>query len=150
MIKYHIEKYENCIKDLMPIITAHYSEVTTFKDVKKLDLDHEKYHFMCQNDMLRIYTVRDDEKLIGYSSWFVMGHMHYRTCMTAISDALYIDPAYRGSTVAYTMFDLALADLRENMNVKIASFHMKVDFPFRKLLKKFGGVLTEENWEIKL
>ena len=150
MITYQIESYADCIKELMPIIEDHYNEVTTHKDVKKLDLDHEKYSYLCHSKMLRIATVRDDDKLIGYCSWFIMGHMHYRTCMTAVSDALYIDPKYRGSTVAYRMFDFSLNDLRENMGVKIASFHMKVDFPFRTLLKRFGGVLTEENWEIKL
>jgi hypothetical protein len=150
VITFQIEEYADVIDELLPIIKAHYYEVTTFKDVKKLNLNHDVYKMMCEIGMLRITTARDEEgKLVGYCSWFVNKHMHYSDCLVATNDAVYLDPKNRGGMVAYKMFRYTMKDLKDR-GVKIVAFHMKVQYPFRRLLKSLGAQRTEEIWEIKL
>jgi len=152
VITYQVEKFDDCYEEAIPMLTAHYQEIATDKEVKPLVADLDKYRAMEEAGMLRIFTVRDNEghpvqgRMIGYFVSFVMKHMHYSQTTIALNDIMYIDPAHRGGTVGYRMMKLAAEDLK-NLGAEVLIIHMKVDYPFRSLLTKLGFHLTEENWE---
>jgi GNAT superfamily N-acetyltransferase len=159
-VTYQVEKYADVIDEIWPMLEAHYNEIATDKQVKPFDPDLDRYQAMEKAGMLRILTVRGvptpvhdqdyfDGKpagLIGYYISFVMPGLHYQQTSMAINDIMYIDPAHRGSTVAYRMIKLAISDLK-NLGADVLIIHMKCDYPFRSLLTKLGFHLTEENWE---
>ncbi len=165
MITYQVEKWDDCYEEAIPMLEAHYLEIATDKALKPLDPDLDKYQAMEDSGFLRIFTVRDKPgpadasitiapdllqgRLIGYFVSIVMRGLHYQQTTLAINDIMYIDPAYRGSTVGYRMIRGAKADLK-NLGADILTIHMKTDYPFRSLLEKLDFHLTEENWECVL
>lgn len=168
MITYQVEKWDECYEEAIPMLEAHYIEIATDKSIKPLDPDIEKYESMEEAGMLRIFTVREEMKviqpitgeqiinddlpakpkgrLIGYFVSIVMKGLHYQQTTLAVNDIMYVDPAYRGGTVGYRMMKLAAQDLK-NLGADILTIHMKTDYPFRSLLEKLDYHLTEENWE---
>lgn len=150
MIKFQVERFRDVFTEAIPLLHAHYDEIATNKESKPLDPDLDRYHMLEDNGMLRIYTARDDGKLVGYFVSMVMPHLHYSSTIYAMNDILYVDPAYRGTTLAYRMFKGAIKDLKENSNTTVMMIHMKVKHQFRGLLTKLGFEQTEENWEVQL
>ena len=159
MITYQVEKYDDVITEIWPMLEAHYLEIATDKEVKPFDPDLERYISMADQDMLRIFTARDvfesdldgDDavypgRLVGYFISIVLPGLHYQQTIMAINDIMYLDPAHRGGTVGYRLIKLATEDLK-NLGADILTIHMKTDYPFRSLLRKLDFHLTEENWE---
>ena len=152
MITYQVEKYDDVITEIWPMLEAHYLEIATDKEVKPFDPDLERYISMADQDMLRIFTARDNEghpvqgRLVGYFISIVLPGLHYQQTIMAINDIMYLDPAHRGGTVGYRLIKLATEDLK-NLGADILTIHMKTDYPFRSLLRKLDFHLTEENWE---
>ena len=150
MITYQVEDFMDCYEEAIPLLVAHYDEIANFKEVKVFDPDIEKYHQLNNMGMLRILTARDDGILVGYFVSMVMPSLHYKNLTTALNDILYVDPKYRGTTVAYRLFKTAIQDLKENTQTQMVQIHMKIEYPFRELLSKIGFEKTEENWEYKI
>jgi len=150
MITYKAELLEECIEEATPFLVAHYEEIANNKEVKQLAPDWEQYIRMEKAGILRIYTARDDGKLIGYFVSMCTPHLHYKHLRCALNDILYLAPEYRGGTIAYRMFKGAMKDLKENMNIQHVMFHMKIKHPFSRLLTKLGAEQTEETWEVTL
>lgn len=150
MIKFQVERFRDCYSEAAPLLIAHYNEVATNKESKVLDPDEDRYMMLEDNGMLRIFTARDGGKLVGYFVSMVMPHLHYSSTIYAMNDILYVDPEYRGTTLAYRMFKGAMQDLKENSNTDVMMIHMKIKHPFKKLLTKLGFEQTEENWEVQL
>ncbi len=165
MITYQVERYQDVINEIWPMLEAHYAEIATDKEVKPFDPDLARYVQMEQADMLRIFTARRGWRaadigtgelidglehpggpLIGYFVSVVIQGLHYQQTTMAINDILYIDPYYRGGTVGYRLLKHATEDLK-NLGADILTIHMKTEYPFRSLLAKLGFHLTEENWE---
>jgi GNAT superfamily N-acetyltransferase len=158
MITYQVEKWDDCYEEAIPMLHAHYAEIATDKAIKPLDPDLDKYQELEKAGMLRIFTVRIepdnlesdlprcDGRLIGYFVSIIAKGLHYQQTTLAINDIMYVDPAYRGTTVSYRMMKGAALDLK-NLGADILTIHMKTDYPFRSLLEKLDFHLTEENWE---
>ena len=148
MIHYQVETVAECIDEIKPLLEAHYREISNHDG--PLDPDYPRYLQMCDLGLIRVMTARDDMKLVGYFVSLLSPHLHYQQSVYALNDIVYIDPIYRGTTMGYRLFKLAIADLKDNCNVDVVVIHMKVKFEFRRLLIKLGFTLAEENWEMKL
>jgi GNAT superfamily N-acetyltransferase len=169
VITYQVEKYDDVINEIWPMLEAHYLEICTDQHVKPFDPDLDRYQVMEDQGMLRIFTARKDTvmrrkedgtkilhddgtpltrpgHLIGYFVSVILPGLHYQQTLMAINDIMYIMPEYRGGTVGYRLLKLATEDVK-NLGADILIIHMKTDYPFRSLLTKLGFHLTEENWE---
>lgn len=149
MITMGVERFKDCIDDIKPLLLKHWYEIANNQDTIPLDPDYDKYQWLDDQGMMRIYIARDAGELVGYFISFISPHIHYRSTVYAINDILYIDPAYRGGTQAYRMMKGAMKDLKDN-GVDRLIIHMKVNHEFRKLLSALDFNLTEENWEREL
>lgn len=150
-MRYQAETVSECLVDMTDLNEMHYDEIATHKDVKKLQPDYRAYLNLERDGHLRVFTVRDDgDYLVGYFVTFIQRHIHYTDVVYALNDILYVHPDHRGGTTAYRLIKSAIQDLRDNTDANILCIHMKVKYPFRNLLGKFGFSLTEENWEVVL
>jgi len=149
-MKYQVETVQECLIDMADLHEMHYAEISTHKELKKLKPDYDAYLELELNGNLRVMTVREDNNMIGYCVTFIQPHIHYIDCTYALNDILFIHPDHRGGTVGYRLIKEAIRDLKENTDANILCIHMKVKYPFRNLLAKFGFQLTEENWEVEL
>jgi GNAT superfamily N-acetyltransferase len=165
VITYQVEKYDDVINEIWPMLEAHYLEICTDQHVKPFDPDLDRYQVMEDQGMLRIFTARrgwraadigtgelidglehPGGQLIGYFVSVILPGLHYQQTLMAINDIMYIMPEYRGGTCGYRLLKLATEDVK-NLGADILIIHMKTDYPFRSLLTKLGFHLTEENWE---
>ncbi len=149
-MQYQVEYLADMLADMTVLTEAHYAEIADHKDLKVLKPDYDRYLELEELGVLRTFTVRDDGKLIGYFITFITPHIHYSDCVYALNDIMYVHPDYRGGTVSYRLIKEALQDLRDNTDAVILCIHMKIEYPFRNLLKKFNFIQTEENWEVEL
>jgi GNAT superfamily N-acetyltransferase len=125
--------------DVLSLAPAHYKEAGThYLNPDEFDLDLGVYEGCEIQGITRIFTARDEGKLVGYCGMFVSP----RTTQSgsrlkwAHQDALYVVPEYRGPMV---MRFLAYQDIsleREGCN-KIYR-HVPVDGRFDRLLSHLG------------
>lgn len=95
MMHYSKELLCDVIGEVGPLLQLHYEELTLNKDVVKLDPDWKRYADLEHAGAFHVFTARDDEKLVGYSAFFLQSHIHYRGLMVAQNDVLYLHPEHR-------------------------------------------------------
>ena len=141
-ISYQEEWYDEVVEDIKPLIEDHWEEIALNKEKIKLNPDWEMYEALNSIDRLRIFTVRDEGKLIGYYIVIINKHLHYTDHVFAMNDLIYIDDAYRGRTVAYRLIKFVEKELKES-SVSVMMINMKVHSPFDRLLEGCGFTYTE-------
>lgn len=93
-IKFSQEYFENAYADAIELTRRHHDEVNLFGD--ELIVDVEGYLRSQENGVLKVYTARHDNKLIGYCIMYVFRHFHHKGKIHAKQDVLYVDREYRG------------------------------------------------------
>ena len=148
-MKYAIENIYEIRHDMTELLDIHYEQVSTHKDIKKLDPKWDRFKLLTDEGVCRTATLRDDDhELVGYFITCIVPHIHF-DCIMAVNDAVFVHPDHRG-IAAYYLFKYAIADIKENAGADILAVHMKIHLPFDKLLAKLGFIKTEENWELVL
>lgn len=138
MIKFQIEAYGlSIIEDIKPLIQLHYEEIALHQDLIPLDPDWEKYKRLADQGMLFIATARDQDVLVGYSVFFIIDHMHYRSTRMASNDVLFLHPKYRTGMTGVRLIKFCEAELAKQKVVKVM-WHIKFAHDFRKILYRLG------------
>lgn len=94
-MEYNQESFRNSYNDAKDLLEHHHLEVPIFEG-KSLLVNQEKYQRMEDNGSLKIFTIRVDGKLVGYSSFFIFVHSHHADSIHANMDTIYIKPEFRG------------------------------------------------------
>jgi GNAT superfamily N-acetyltransferase len=123
MITYQIERYEDVIDELWPLLESNFVEAVRHKDKFELNPDRVTYVTAENSGYFKLYTARDGEKLIGYAAYFIQPSQHYATYV-AVNDVLYVTDEYRNKDVARSLLSYAEADLKED-DVSLISFCLK-------------------------
>lgn len=133
-MKYQHENYHDVIEELKPHLHEHYKEIAMYQDKIDLDPNYEAYCTAQDNNMLYVYTMRDEDELVGYNIFFVQTHPHYNSNMFAVNDIVYITPNYRHSLDTFKFFNYCENDLK-GLGVDVITYHMKVLKSFEALMK---------------
>lgn len=141
-IKYAQESALEVIEEMDILTEKHWEEIAVNKDKIALNPDYEKYVALEDAGVLKIYTVRDNGQLVGYFLVMVTPHLHYQDHVFAMNDIIYVDPTYRGSTIAYRLIKFAEQQLKAE-GVSVLMINMKVHAPFDRLLEGLGFSNTE-------
>lgn len=145
-ITYQEEKFSACLEEMKPLFEVHWAEVANHKDDRPLDPDYPMYYVLNDHKILRIFTARDEGKLIGYSFWIVANHLHYRTWMYAVADIYWLDPAQRKTGVSFDFFNKTEEWLK-SLGVKSVNIQDKVNHSHNSFFGKLGYTPTEQNYE---
>lgn len=94
-LTFDIEDVEIVKDDITGLIELHYEELTAHRDVIELAPDFERYQQLEDMGKLAIFTVRDDDLLVGYSIFFVDAHIHYKNQLFANNDIIFLHKSYR-------------------------------------------------------
>lgn len=141
LIEFKQESYADCIDDLMPLVELHYDELSRDKDIP-LSPRHERYIELDNNNLLRLYTIRQDKKLIGYAAFFVGHNLHYETSYQAVQDVLFIEPKFRGG-IGRQFIPWCDEQLKK-IGVQKVMHHVKEDIcDFSPLLFNLGYVRSD-------
>ena len=147
-VTFQREKIGECQDEIRPLLVAHWEEIAHFKDIP-LDPDWEMYRQIEATGALRIYTVREDARLVGYAVFFVRAHPHYKASVQATQDILYLDPPLRKQLVGARFIAWCDAELAAD-GVAVVYHHVKLAFDFGPLLKRLGYEAIETVWGRRL
>lgn len=139
---YKEESYEEVVNDIMPLYEKHWEEIALNQDKIKLNPDLEKYQTLNAMGILRIFTARDNGKLVGYFLVMVTPHIHYKDHSFAVNDIIYVHPDCRGGTVAYRLIRFVEKQLKAD-GVSVLIINMKIHSPFDRLLEGLQFSNTE-------
>ena len=145
MITYQVERFENVIEEMMPILELHWEEIAHHKDRIKLNPDYALYQSMQDAGILHIVTARDNNRLIGYFISVVSPNLHYSDHLYATNDILYIDKEHRGKMVGIKLFKFAEKELY-NLGVDVIVLHSKVQADFKSLVERIGYTHVENQY----
>ena len=100
MIHIARESIRTCLDEAKPLLAKHWREVALYQDDVPLDPDFDRYLRCDADGTMLTLTARDDGRLIGYSVFILFQHIHYRSCLVATNDVLFLDRDYRSGTTA--------------------------------------------------
>lgn len=129
------------LEEVKPLLEKHWDEISHFKDIP-LDPDYDLYLKMQQLKMIHCYSMRQPNgALSGYAVYFVRPNMHYKQCLTATEDIIFVDPEKRG----YGMFFISWCDEQlKKLGVQVVTHHIKVAFDWSRSLMRKGYEFTDK------
>lgn len=139
---YQREDFYTVRKEVDELFYKHWLEIAVNKDKIKLNPDWGFYEALYNAGYLGIYTVRHDQKLVGYFIVIVKSHPHYQDHLFGVNDIIYIDPDYRKGLVGFKLIKFVEKDLI-NFGVSVLSVNTKVHKPFDSVLERLCFDLVE-------
>ncbi len=137
-MKFALESTE-AWEEFLPLFELHYDEVAHFKDIP-LEPDLNMYRVCEDQDSLRIYTVRDEGELVGYSFYFLRSNIHYMSSLQASQDIIFIRKDKRGQ--GHEFISWCDEQLKKD-KVDAVYHHVKVEHNFGPMLERQGYELID-------
>jgi len=125
------------IDEMDELLSLHYDELTLNKAKVKLDPMWENYARLENLGFFKVFTARDDEKLVGYNAFFLNKHLHYASLTVAQNDVLFLHPAYRQGLTGVKLLRFSEAQLKE-MGAEKILYHVKFSKDIRPILHRMG------------
>jgi hypothetical protein len=76
--------------DAAILLEQHWEEIALNKGAIKLNPDWDTYFDLEDKGNLKIFTAREDGKLVGYFVVLCRHHLHYKDHLFAFNDVLYL------------------------------------------------------------
>lgn len=137
MISYQQEFLATFRAEAEPLLVRHWQEIALHRDLIPLAPDWPAYEALEAAGVLRIFTARDDGRLVGYFACFVRPHLHYCGHLFAVNDVLFLAPEHRRGWAGARLIRFAERCLRED-GVTVLAINTKRHRPFDVLLKRLG------------
>lgn len=134
--------------EIMPLLERHWREIAHYPDIP-LDPDTVKYDRLEEAGLLRCYTCRVREVLVGYGVYIVQANAHYRGSLQANQDVLFLAPEYRRSRMGLGLITFADQELRAE-GVQVVYQHVKEKHNFGPLLERLGYELVDRIYARRL
>lgn len=140
-LEFQQESYASCIEEMMPLVERHYDELSRDKDIP-LDPRHDRYKQLDENELIKLYTLRESGELIGYAIFLIGHNLHYQSSYQAVQDVIFIVPERRGGPGA--KFIAWCDEQLQSLGVQKVVHHVKEDIcDFGPLLMSMGYIKTD-------
>lgn len=146
MITYQQEFLSTVKDEVAPLLEADWEEIEHNKELLPLDPDWETYESLEAQGLMQIYTVRDEERLVGYFTVMLFPSLHSKGRILAANDVIYLDAKYRRGLVGYRMFKFVEKCLKEDGH---DTFYVTAteENPIDPLMKRLGYKKIETKFE---
>ena len=141
-MKYQQEFLPTVEKDIRPLIQKHWEDIALNKDKIKLNPDWDAYYVLEQAGVLKIFTAREGDLLVGYFVVIIQYNMHYKDHLFASNDIIFLHPDYRKGRTGIKLIQFAEKCLKED-GVSVLSINTKVHKPFDNLMQFLKFSLVE-------
>lgn len=141
-IKYQQEFLSTCRRSAEDLIKEHWQEIAVNKDKIKLNPDWDAYEELEAAGKLKIFTARDNGKLVGYFVVFINRHIHYKDHIYACNDILFLKEEYRKGMTGVKLIKFAEKYLKDD-GVSVFVVNTKVHKPFDPIMDRLGFNLVE-------
>lgn len=140
-VEFNTESIEKAWDELMPLTELHYEEIARYKDIA-LNPDKDKYVALDNKGFIRFFTIRSEDKLVGYAIFFIAPHIHYSDVIHAHQDVIFLSKAHRGKLIGMKFVKWCDERLKEN-GVKWVTQHVKAKHNFGRMLEHVGYELMD-------
>jgi len=137
VITYQQESLVTVKADIIPLLEKHWEEVALNKEKIKLNPDWDAYANLEDAGVLKIFTSREDGKLVGYFVVFVKSHIHYKDHLFCYNDVIFVDEEYRKGFTSPRLIKFAEKCLKAD-GVEVMIVNTKRHKPFDSLLIWLG------------
>jgi GNAT superfamily N-acetyltransferase len=127
--------------EIEPLLEMHWREIAHYQDIP-LAPDADFYNRLEEGGVLRCFTCRVGEELVGYSIYIVQHNPHYRTSKQAKQDVLFLAPEYRRSRIGLGLLRFADDELRAE-GVQVVYQHCKAANDLGPLLRRMDYELVD-------
>lgn len=124
-------------KEMQSLLELHWELIALNKESIKLNPNWAEYVRLDEAGILKLYTARQDGKLVGYFAVTVNTSLHYQDHKFATNDVIFIHPDYRNGSAGYKLIKYAEDQLIQ-MDVSLMIMNTKIHQPFDKLLERMG------------
>ncbi len=145
-VTFQRENFAAVIDEALPLLGQHYAEVGHNSDVP-LNIDKAKYEHADLLGILRVYTARKKDALIGYLAFFLTKHQQHMGRIVAIQDALYVMPVHRGFGSDLVQF---ANDQLQGESIDFVWHSVKKSHDFSPMLERIGFKHIESLYEMRL
>ena len=136
------ESLLNVKAELIPLLEKHWELVALNQGEIKLNPNWKEYANLDAAGILRIFTARDDGKLVGYFVLMLSESIHYKDHLFATNDVIFVLPDSRAGATGYKLIKFAEEHCRES-GVSLMMINTKVHIPFDSLMIGMGFDLIE-------
>lgn len=112
MLTCHVESFEERLDELKVLLPDHYRELALNQDEVPLDPQYDVYIDNEHKGGLLFVVLRDAGEMVGYYIGFIAPGLHYKTCLTCITDIFYVKPERRDGTAGIKMFRFVEKELK--------------------------------------
>lgn len=145
-VVFGLEKVSSVWDEIYPLFEKHWKEVAHYQDIP-LEPDVELYKKMDEGGSIRVYTAREDGKLIGYSVYVISRNHHYKSVKQASQDVIFIQKDRRGFGKSFIKW---CDEQLKNDGVKIVVHHVKAAHDFGPMLERVGYELVDKIYSRRL
>jgi GNAT superfamily N-acetyltransferase len=142
---YQLEKFEDVIEEMKPLLKDHWEEIAINQDKIKLNPNIDAYQSLQDGGLLRIYTARDNGTLFGYFAVVVSPNLHYQDHVFAECDVIFISKEYRNKHIGSEFISFVESSLTKE-GVSVFCINTKVHKAFDGLLSFLGYDLIERKY----
>lgn len=142
ILLFSLEKFNPSLYgEMWPIFEDHYEEIAHYKDIK-LSPDTLYYDTAQKIGILRVFTIRDEGKLVGYSVFTVGKNPHYSESIQAKQDILFLSKKLRGGFNGFKFIKWCDDQLKKEC-VQVVYHHVKKEHNFGPVLERQGYKLVD-------
>lgn len=136
-ITYQQESLVSCKEDASWLLEQHWEEIALNQNVIKLNPDWDAYFDLEDKGILKVFTARTEDKLVGYFVVICRSHLHYKDHLFAFNDVLYLHKDYRKGFTGAKLMKFAEKCLKED-GISVLVVNTKRHKPFDILLSWLG------------
>lgn len=129
------------VSDMMPLWERHQEETAAYPEIS-LNPDIAIYERSDALGTLRVFTAREEGKLVGYQVFFVMPHPHSRQSLQANQDIVYLEPEMRRGLAGYKFLKWCSDQLLEE-GCEVVFQHINARHDFGPVLQRMGYKLVD-------
>ena len=145
MIVFQREPAQDCFEEAIPLLVEHGRELKYFNDLK-LEPEFSKYEQLERTGLLRTYTARREEVMVGYAVFFFAPHLHFKRTIFATCDILYISPAHRGFGLSFLRW---CVDQLKCDGASVVYFFVNKSFDYGPILRRLKFDHTDNIYTAK-
>jgi len=113
MITFMVERFSDVYEELLPLLHAHYGEISTHKDHDvPLEPMIEVYRAREADGSLMMVIGREEGAIVAYLVAFIAPGLHYRSCLTCSPDIFFVREDKRTGMAGVRMMRFVEKELR--------------------------------------
>lgn len=136
MITYQEEDYFTARYDLFELYPEHHKEIS-HTTCWELDMNLDAYSNLCNSGMLKLFTCRDNGRLVGYAMFILSPNLHHKTKVTAFEDIYFLKKEYRQGWVGLKLLKYTEQCLTQ-LGVHQILFTTKLEHDHSKIFERLG------------